>query len=880
MLTLLLLVLAQDLGARIQGDHLEVRVYSARAERIELHVFSQPFGEAARFALPLARDSSGVWSARVPLGELQKAGIKGPIYYGFRAWGPNWHYDPSWKPGSTAGFVSDVDAEGNRFNPNKLLFDPYARELSHNPLNARHTDMNVYASGEYRHLDSGPVAPKGIVLPVESSGPSRIMRPFKDEIIYEAHVRGLTMNDPTVPPEYRGTYKGAAMKAKYLKDLGVTAIEFLPVHEFQHEHNDLSKTTEGKNYWGYSTLNYFSPSRRYAYDKSPGGPTRELREMVKTFHEHGIKVYLDVVYNHTGEENVWDKAGEKASLLSWRGLDNATYYELASDPRYYFDNNGVGANVNTANPVVRNMIMDSLKYWANSMGVDGFRFDLAPVLGNRIERGGFEFDKMDPDNVLNRAVRELPGVDLIAEPWGWGVWNQGDFPWGWAEWNAKFRDAIRSHLNKLGIDPITPGEIAMRVSGSADLFEWNGRRPYHSVNFITAHDGFTLHDLFSFNEKANSRLSYPHGPSDGGEDNNRSWDHDGDPVRQRQAARTALAVLMTSAGVPMITAGDEILRTQYGNNNAYNVDTPSNWIDWNKLRENAQFREFTRRLMQLRRAYPELRPDNFDGMQWYKPDGTRADEAYLRDPSRHFLGWQAGRVFVAYNGGAEGIHISLPDGPWKRVADTAAWAEKRANFVEELLTSREYYLHPRSAMIAVRPESAPARFAKREAVGAVHFAAAYLLKEALSGRAGQALRDMKTPRFWVDLGAFSLGANLVNRIPMKAFLRHPVALAAGMAAMQLAHGRFSLKDLAISTGAFLVAGAAVNLVADGLIYPILFAAGPPGWIAAGVYTVAKLAATLYLAEKLEGWFRGLLDRKPRERPREGFVHKLERLGEE
>lgn len=696
---------------------------------MEVHLYAAPFGQDEKLSKVMTRDGQGVWSAQVPVADL---GFEGPVYYGYRAWGPNWPYDSSWRKGSSTGFIADVDRDGHRFNPNKLLLDPYAREMSHDPIHPKNTRAEVFASGpQWRTIDSGPYAPKGVVLkPVTQDVGEKPKRPLKDEIIYEVHVRGFTMNDPSVPEKLRGTYKGAATKAPYLKELGVTAVEFLPVHETQNDGNDLEASTTGDNYWGYMTLNYFSPDRRYASDKSPGGPTREFREMVKAFHEQGIKVYIDVVYNHTGEGGVWDRTGNVASIISWRGLDNATYYQLASDAKYYYDNTGCGGNTNCADPVVRRMIVDSLKYWANEMGVDGFRFDLAVVLGNAVRRGGFNFNRGNADNALNRAAAELPGVDLIVEPWGIGdgTFQLGNFPSPYAEWNAYYRDTIRRKQNRMGQDPVTPGQMATRFAGSSDLFGDDGRRPWHSVNFIVSHDGFTLRDLYSYNAKNNKR-GWPFGPSDGGEDNNNSWDQGGDATLQRQAARTGLALLMMSAGVPMITGGDEFLRTQHGNNNAYNLDSDKNWIDWSLQKTNARHFNFSKRLFAFRSAHAALRPDHFfrgtdandNGLKditWLKDDGAEPDAGYWSNPNMHFLAYRldgtelgdtAPSLYVAYNGWSGKVTATLPKNlpgkKWYRVLDTSARFESEDNIrapgEETEARAATYEMAPRSAAVFI-----------------------------------------------------------------------------------------------------------------------------------------------------------------------------------
>jgi glycogen operon protein len=459
----------QNLGARYDATNSNItfRIYSSSATRIELDLYAVAYGAPAVAKYLLNEDAANVWSGSVPVAALMAAGINGQVYYGYRAWGPNWPYDPAWTEGSQAGFSSDVDSSGNRFNPNKLLIDPYAREISHDPINPSNSDGTIFASGaSYRNVDSGPHAPKGILLQSDNGNVgAKPTRAQKDDIIYEVHVRGLTENDPAIPPAYRGTYAGAALKAGTLANLGVTAVEFLPVQETQNDANDVTPdSTAGVNYWGYSTLDYFAPDRHYAFDRSPGGPTREFKAMVKAYHDLGLKVFLDVVYNHTGEGGAWNAADPTIyNLFSFRGLDNPTYYSLTANRQYSWDDTGVGGNFNTYNPIAQNVIVDSLAYWRDSLGIDGFRFDLASVLGNTCQDGCFNFDKLDPNTALNRIVRELPprpaaggdGIDLVAEPWASGEidksYQVGGFPAGWSEWNGKFRDNLRAAQNQLGV---------------------------------------------------------------------------------------------------------------------------------------------------------------------------------------------------------------------------------------------------------------------------------------------------------------------------------------------------------------------------------------------------------------------------------------------
>ena len=704
----------QHLGARYDAGKASIlfRLYSSRATRVELDLYGVSFGapEAVRYGL--TQGSDDVWSVTVPVSALRAAGISGTVYYGYRAWGPNWPYDPAWTKGSAAGFISDVDAAGNRFNPNKLLFDPYALELSHDPINPNNSDGTVFASGaNARTRDSGPAAPKGIVLPTgRASVGTRPAGAQKDDIIYEVHVRGLTENDPDVPAAYRGTYRGAALKVGYLASLGVTAVEFLPLQETQNDANDVRpNSTDNVNYWGYATLNYFAPDRRYASDRSPGGPTREVQAMVKAFHAAGIKVFIDAVYNHTGEGGAWNSNDKTTyNLYSFRGLDNPTYYSLTADLQYSWDNTGVGGNFNTYNPIAQNLIVDSLAYWRDVIGIDGFRFDLASVLGNTCQHGCYNFDKMNPNTALNRIVRELKprpaaggsGVDLIAEPWAinGNSYQVGGFPSGWSEWNGLYRDSMREAQNELGVVPVTVATLATRFSGSSDLYQNNGRQPWNSVNFMVAHDGFTLKDLYSCNSPNNSQ-PWPFGPSDGGSTGNDSWDQGGAPADERRAARTGLAFLMLSAGTPMITGGDEHLRSLQCNNNPYDLDSAGNWLNYGFTADQANFDIFTQRMIAFRKAHPALRPQtwysasdtNGNGMpqlQWYAPNGTVADQTYWNDSGNHAIAWEidgtefgdpASAIYVAYNGWSGAVNFTLPPPgngkSWYRVTDTCNWAD-------------------------------------------------------------------------------------------------------------------------------------------------------------------------------------------------------------
>jgi len=705
---------ASGLGAAydVGQTSINFKVYSSRATRIELWLYAAGTGQAEKLKVVMTKGTGNLWSANVTTSALTAAGIGGTVYYGYRAWGPNWTYNASWTKGSGLGFVADVDAAGNRFNPNKLLMDPYARELSQDPTNPSNLDGTVYASGaSYRLMDSGTVAPKGIVLvPDTQSIGTKPTRAFKDDVIYEVNVRGLTMSDTSITAAYRGTYKGAGLKAAWLASLGVTAVEFLPVQETQNDTNDVVPNTDaGDNYWGYSTLDWFAPDRRYSSDKTAGGPTREFKAMVKAFHDAGIKVMLDVVYNHSGEGGAWSSTDTTTyNVQSYRGLDNPTYYELTSDNQSSYDNTGVGGNFNTYNTIAQNLIVDSLAYWRDTMGVDGFRFDLAAVLGNTCTNGCYNYNKTDAGTALNRIVAEMTprpaaggtGTDFVAEPWaiGSGTYQLGNFPSGWSEWNGSWRDLVRQAQNELGSVTVTTGQLATRFAGSSDLFGDDGRKPWNSVNFLVVHDGFTLGDLYRCNGKNNSQ-AWPYGPSDGGEDNNNSWDQGSVATAQRQAARTGFALMMTSAGVPLMTGGDEYLRGLNCNNNPYNLDSSANWLNWSRNTDQTNFQNFAQAMIAFRKAHASLRPAGFysgsdnngnslQQLAWFAPSGAVADGTYFNDANNHAIAWRidgselgdtAAAIYVAYNGWSGAVSFTLPAPPsgksWYRVTDTCTWAE-------------------------------------------------------------------------------------------------------------------------------------------------------------------------------------------------------------
>lgn len=704
----------QNLGAsyNAQGTEITFRVYSANATNIVLYLYTAGYGVQESATYTLSQAGSGVWQVIVPVSEIQGAGITGTVYYGYRAWGPNWTYSSSWTKGSNTGFVSDVDSSGNRFNPNKLLLDPYAKEISQDPLNTQNQNADIFASGaSYRDIDSGTYAPKGIVWqPTGQSTGTKPTRAQKDDVIYEVNVRGLTKQDPNTASQYQGTYYGAGLKASYLASLGVTAVEFLPMQETQNDANDVvPDSTANQNYWGYMTEDFFAPDRRYASNRNPGGPTQEFQQMVEMFHNAGIKVYMDVVYNHTAEGGTWSGSDPTtATVYSWRGLDNATYYELTTGNQYFYDDTGTGGNFNTYNAAARQMIIDSLSYWSTTMGVDGFRFDEAPVLGNNClnqsyesaapncPNGGFNFDPADSNVAINQILANLTvrpatggsGVDLFAEPWtATGGDDQGQFPVGWSEWNGAFEATLRQAQNELGNMPISIGQDATDFTGSSSIFQANGRSPWNSTNYMDVHDGFTLNDVYYCNGPNNSQ-GWPYGPSDGGSTTNYSWNQGGAAADQRRAARTGIAFTMLSAGTPLMAGGDEYLRSINCNNNPYNVDSTANWLDYSWSTDQSNFYNFAQRGIAFRKAHPALRPVTWytsSQVEWWEPSGVQATQSYWDAGNNYAIAYtvngstfgDSNSMYIAYNGWSGSVTFTLPAPPtgtnWYRVTDTCNW---------------------------------------------------------------------------------------------------------------------------------------------------------------------------------------------------------------
>jgi len=605
------------LGATWNGEGVNFALFSEHAEKVELCLF-EPKGGREITRLPITWQTDQVWHCFLPdarPGQL----------YGYRVYGP---YDPK---------------RGKRFNHNKLLLDPYAKAVV-GQVKWSNADYGYRVGHRLEDLsfdrsNNAPGIPKCKVIdPAFTWGGDELPRtPWHETIIYELHVKGFTQNHPEVPPTLRGTYAGLATEPviRHLKHLGVTAVELMPVHTCVDERHLVGKGL--RNYWGYNSIGFFSPDMRY----SATGAVGEFKTMVKTLHSNGIEVILDVVYNHTAEGN------HLGPTLSFRGIDNEAYYRLsASDPRLYVDFTGCGNTLNMQHPRVLQLIMDSLRYWVLEMHVDGFRFDLASALARElhdVNRLSAFFDIIHQDPVLSQ-------VKLIAEPWdlGEGGYQVGNFPVGWTEWNGKYRDVVRAYWKGEGgvID-----ELAYRLTGSSDLYGHSGRRPYASINFVTAHDGFTLHDLVSYNEKHNEANGEDNRD---GSDHNLSWNcgvegPTADPaiktLRARQK-RNFLATLLLSQGVPMLLAGDEMGRTQQGNNNAYCHDSELTWINWNLAPEDRELIELVRRLIQIQQRHPVFRRRSFfqgrrihgsdiKDIAWLKPDGTEmTDEEWQQSFAR------------------------------------------------------------------------------------------------------------------------------------------------------------------------------------------------------------------------------------------------------
>jgi isoamylase len=662
-------------GATWDGEGVNFSIFSGRATKIELCIFDHT-GRHELQRIELRERTDEIWHCYLP--EARPG-----LLYGYRVHGP---YDPD---------------RGDRFNPHKLLIEPYAKHLQ-GPLiwSDSHFGYRVGHAKEdlsFDRRDSAPGTPKCRVIdPAFTWGDDRPPRvPWHDTVIYEAHVRGLTMRHPQVPPQLRGTYAGLATAPviEHFERLGITTVELMPVHAFVDDRTLLEKGL--RNYWGYNTIGFFAPDVRY----SSVGRISEFKTMVKTLHSAGMEVILDVVYNHTAEGN------QLGPTLSFRGIDNASYYRLMpEDPRHYMDFTGTGNTLNLQHPRVLQLIMDSLRYWVLEMHVDGFRFDLASALARElfdVDRLGSFFDTIGQDPTLSQ-------VKLIAEPWdiGSGGYQVGNFPPGWNEWNDKYRDTMRAYWKG---DGGLIGDFARRFTGSSDLYEASGRKPHASINFITAHDGFTLRDLVSYNDKHNEANGED---SRDGHNDNRSWNcgvegptHDPEinALRAKQR-RNLVASLLLSQGVPMVLGGDELSHTQQGNNNPYCQDNETSWLNWSLDEEQERFLEFTAQMIAFRRRHAVFSRRRFlqaeavtaEGLKeiiWLTPQGLEMTEtqwnqhfarclgvylagAAIERRDRHGQPVKDNNFLLLFNAHHEMIPFKLPlfltGKSWWTVLDTAA----------------------------------------------------------------------------------------------------------------------------------------------------------------------------------------------------------------
>ena len=690
-------------GATWDGEGTNFALFSEAAHGVDLCLFD-PNGKEER--IPLTEVTAHVWHGYVP-------GISPGQPYGYRVHGA---YEPEW---------------GQRFNPNKLLIDPYAKAID-GQLDWDDSVFGYVVGGSDDHPDSRDSAahvPRAVVADTlfpwgEDQLPRRA---WHETVIYELHVKGFTMRHPGVPEAQRGSYAGLASPAAidHLTSLGVTAVELLPVHHFVSERDLLKKGLA--NYWGYNSIGYFAPHAAYSSSGTRGEQVREFKAMVRTLHSAGIEVILDVVYNHTAEGN------HMGPTLNFRGIDNAAYYRLVEDDaRHYMDYTGTGNTLNARHPEVLHLIMDSLRYWVTEMHVDGFRFDLASALA----RGFHEVDRLSAFFDLIHQDPVVSSVKLIAEPWdvGEGGYQVGNFPVLWTEWNGKYRDAVRDFWRGHGT---SLAEMGYRLTGSSDLYQGDGRGPGASINFITAHDGFTLRDLVSYNHKHNEANGEDNRD---GTDDNRSWNcgvegETDDPevraLRHRQQ-RNLMATLLLSQGVPMLLGGDELNRTKLGNNNTYCQDNELNWMDWELDDDAEELLAFTKRLVALRRDHPVFRRRKFfqgrpihgsdlADIGWFGPDGTEMDRdqwfsgkvvaigMFLNGDEISEPGPRGERIvddsFLVLLNGPDPVDFRLPDGKWassfELVLDTALGYTRHEEDREgiTLMADDQLALAPRSLVV-------------------------------------------------------------------------------------------------------------------------------------------------------------------------------------
>ena len=687
------------LGAQWDGEGVNFALLSENAEKVELVLFDSPEDEAPSRTIELKHRSGPIWHVYVP-------GIGPGQLYGYRVHGP---YEPE---------------EGHRFNPNKVLLDPYARAIGR-PL--RWDDsLFGYVVGDptedlsFSTADSAPYAILGAVIndDFDWSGEERPDIPWRDTVIYETHVKGLTKRHPDLPEELRGTYAALTREPviEHLRSLGITSVQLQPVQAFVQDRHLVEKGLS--NYWGYNTINFFSPEPTYA-SGDPLSAVEEFKRAVKALHNAGFEVIVDVVYNHTAEGN------RLGPTLSFRGIDSLTYYkESPESKRFHMDFTGTGNTLDIGNTHVLRYVMDSLRYWVQEMHVDGFRFDLASVLA----REEYEVNLLSPFFQVIEQDPVLSQVKLIAEPWdvGEGGYLVGAFPWQWAEWNGRYRDAVRSYWTGT---PGTLGELATRIAGSADLYAHSGRKQFASINFITAHDGFTLNDLVSYSEKHNEANG--EGNRDG-HDDNRSTNcgiegptEDAEILLARERMkRSLIATLFLSQGVPQLLGGDELSRTQNGNNNAYCHDNELNWYDWNLDDREEGFLDFVKRAIAFRQSHPTLRrhlflsgePDEngIKDVSWWHPEGREMMDGDWQNEHLRALGMLlAGEspeqgsaehrsadpaILVMLNSGGE-VAFSLPDHPRARSWRIALTTSPEAPDEDTHEPGEAFTLTPLSVMV-------------------------------------------------------------------------------------------------------------------------------------------------------------------------------------
>jgi glycogen operon protein len=681
------------LGASPDGGGVNFALFSAHAERVELCLFDDTGSrEIARYTLP--EKHHDIWHGYL-------AGLKPGSLYGYRVYGP---YDPH---------------SGHRFNHHKLLLDPYARQLSGD---FRWADCHfgfIADSAEqdlsYDTRDNAAYMPKCVVVSPPASATSKKPKvPWNKTIVYETHVKGFSKLHPGVPEAQRGSFAGFghARIIDYIKSLGVTSVELMPVHGFIDEHFLYQKNLG--NYWGYNSLSYFAPHSPYL----SSGDVGEFRHMVDRYHDAGLEVILDVVYNHTGESN------HLGPTLSFRGIDNASYYCLQNEnKRYYRNDTGCGNTINISHPRVLQMVMDSLRYWVNEMGVDGFRFDLATVLGRDSEfhNGGFNSASSFFKTIAQDP--QLSTTKIIAEPWdiGPGGYQLGNFPAGWSEWNDGYRDTFRRYWK--GDKGVLP-DVARRLHGSSDFFEHAGRKPWASINYVTSHDGFTLRDLVTYRNRHNSdngeqnRDGHHHNLSDNYGIEGPTDDQHIECVRRRQA-RNFLATLLVSQGVPMIQAGDESGHTQGGNNNAYCQDNATTWLGWNDDKDSDQVNQlvaFVQRMIALRHSheifcYPHyIHPEHPDevSIQWINEEGEIMRDEHWHEHHNQLLGYlltnppKREKLLVVFNSGTDSQGFKLPKtekgGLWKILVDTVA-EDGAADTANKLKPLSKVQIEARSLLI-------------------------------------------------------------------------------------------------------------------------------------------------------------------------------------